>query len=1108
MEDIESSNKELIQRGMDILFPELREFIRKELGKEDWKERVYQAFHNPSELTYLNFEGNYDDFIDSLDMAACIKIITNMWLSTFKYCLPAKCRSLLNEVRDIRNEIAHPTAQNDKNQEDAERDLDTMSRLCIDIAPEAEPQIRSLYRQLRYGNAMGSIKGIPIAATKKDAKPSAVSISFEPQYSSLPSWREVIQPQKDVAEGNYKLAEFAADLGQVSKGQGREEYLDPVEFFNRTYLTEGIKSLLIQALKRFNGQDGNPVIQLKTAFGGGKTHSLLALYHMSRGRFSLQDTPELKNVIDDAGFSSLPHANIAVIVGTALDPSKKNRPTDFPGITINTLWGDIAAQIAQSAGRPDLYEIVREADKKGTAPGSDALKQLFDEAGPCLVLMDELVAYGRNIFGKTNLPGGTYESFLTFLQSLTEAATLSKNSMVVASLPESGKEAGGEEGGRVLEEVEHIFGRMESVWKPVSARESFEVVKRRLFSTYKNTEKIDIICNAYSKMYQDLDTKFPIEAKEAEYKERMRECYPIHPQVFDKLYGEWSTLEKFQRTRGVLRLMASVIHELWMNEDGNPIISMGSFPLVKNVKDELINYLPDSSAWNSIVDNEVYGKQSKPYSIDNNDKRLGLHRAATRLARTIFLGAPAARNQNVKGIKIEEIRLGVCQPNENITIFDDALNKLQNELSYLYSEDDRYWYDTRPTLKKLENDRASQLEETKLNGEIKERLRKFQPSYPFSKLHICPAGSGDIQDTNDGMRLVILRPEDGYSSAEKENCKAITQAKEILNNCEDNKPRKYKNTLVFLASDQSLDTLYDNARHYLAWKGIEADKDKLNLDASQMKNILSLVKNYDQKLKASLGSAYRWLLIPTIPEEGKESQDWEEYHLSDEEDLVSKAASYAKENDLIVEKWAPQLMEEVIRRYFWKDSNVNEVKIGFLWECIGSYLYLPKLADKSVLKDSIFEGINRHLFAISNGFKDGKYLNLQFSCREVYPADYLVEWESAEKQQPSAQEQNAGQSAPNALNSYEEKTDQAQEEEKLKTGFFMNVRLDKTHAVAVKEVKKYLEDIVDNLGDNCNINLIFSVEAQSDEGFSPEAIRTVTENLNALGIDRDKGYFD
>ena len=217
-----------------------------------------------------------------------------------------------------------------------------------------------------------------------------------------------------------------------------------------------------------------------------------------------------------------------------------------------------------------------------------------------------------------------------------------------------------------------------------------------------------------------------------------------------------------------------------------------------------------------------------------------------------------------------------------------------------------------------------------------------------------------------------------------------------------------------------------------------------------MKNISSLVKNYDQRLKYSLGNTYKWLLIPET--RGEKSEDWEECHLSDEEDLVSKAANAAKRNDLIIEKWDPQLMEEVIRKYFWKDSNANEVKIDILWECIGKYLYFPKLAKESVLNDSIREGINRHLFAISNGFEDGKYLNLQFNCKEINPTvDYLVEWNTAKQQQPSVQEQDAEQSDLNSLISPKEETHESQDNVRP-TGFFMNVELDKTRPLRRLEI--------------------------------------------------------
>lgn len=153
---------------------------------------------------------------------------------------------------------------------------------------------------------------------------------------------------------------------------------------------------------------------------------------------------------------------------------------------------------------------------------------------------------------------------------------------------------------------------MESIWKPVAANEGFEVVRRRLFLDCRDTETRDTVCNAFSSMYQDNSTDFPTEAKEVEYRNRMVSCYPIHPEIFDRLYGDWATLERFQRTRGVLRLMAAVIHELWMANDSSAMIMPGSIPLnVPTVRDELVRHLPDT--WNSIIDREVDGKDSIPY---------------------------------------------------------------------------------------------------------------------------------------------------------------------------------------------------------------------------------------------------------------------------------------------------------------------------------------------------------------------------------------------------------------------------------------------------------------------------------------------------------------
>ena len=360
--------------------------------------------------------GDYATLMDSLDIANCLRLFDRKWNDLFKRKLSIDYRTWAKELMGVRNKLAHIGGA-DFSEDDTWRALDTMARLCEAFDDEAAEEIRKMLRQLRYGSAEGSTNVTEVTAPAKTKAAHTVGIMSK-TLSGLPSWRDVIEPHPDVAQGRYKNAEFAADLAQVARGEGAFEYRDPVEFFARTYVTEGMTGLLVQALKRVSGKDGEPVIQLKTAFGGGKTHSMLALYHIMRGRVSADRIPSIKPVLAQAGVSALPKANVAVLVGTALDPTRTKRPINFPGITINTLWGEMAAQLAESAGRPELYDFVKDADKKGVSPGSEALKNLFDACGPCLILMDELVAYARKLYGVSGLPAGrSITSTLSFRRS-------------------------------------------------------------------------------------------------------------------------------------------------------------------------------------------------------------------------------------------------------------------------------------------------------------------------------------------------------------------------------------------------------------------------------------------------------------------------------------------------------------------------------------------------------------------------------------------------------------------------------------------------------------------------------------------------------------------
>ena len=460
-----SNNNELVFKGFRHLLkafaPYICALLKIEYGADWWRVAVMGKLWNEQKRD-LPEDGPEQMLVSSLDIQRCLILFDLHWSEVFRKRLSIDHRTWAKELVGVRNKLAHIGAQ-DFNDSDTWRALDTMSRLCEQIAPEHTEEIRSLLRESRYGSSAGSTT---VTVQTVQAAPSPVKnkgmLTASP--SGLPCWRDVIEPHPDVAQGRYRNAEFAADLAQVSRGEGSFEYRDPVEFFARTYVTEGMSGLLVQALKRVSGKDGEPVIQLKTAFGGGKTHSMLALYHLLRGMVSLDKIPTVRPVLEQAGLASLPKVHAAVLVGTALDPSRSKRPQNLPGVTINTLWGEMAAQLALSTGDPKLYDYVKEADKKGISPGSESLKNLFDACGPCLILMDELVAYAKRIHGVTSLPAGSFDNFITFIQEITEAARASRNSLVVASIPESDIEVGGE------------AGKTGSLWPPTKALRSCAAV--------------------------------------------------------------------------------------------------------------------------------------------------------------------------------------------------------------------------------------------------------------------------------------------------------------------------------------------------------------------------------------------------------------------------------------------------------------------------------------------------------------------------------------------------------------------------------------------------------------------------------------------------------
>ena len=1104
-------NFELVQTGFNILLPLMANYIGQEFKRvygNDCKRQILSAISgHPDDLSGIE---DYQDLINKLDIANCLRLIERKWAEVFRAKLSRDYKSWAGELMGVRNTLSHKGSEDFKPMY-SERALNTMALLCEAFDAEGTEKIRELYRKLRYGSEAGSTAGTMQVSQSPNARKPVSSGVLQKHFfagQNLPSWRDIMQPHPDVAGGRYRNAEFAADLNLVAQGRAAVEYRDPVEFFNRTYMTIGMKGLLSQAIDRLSGKGGEPVIQLKTAFGGGKTHSMLALYHIAHG-IPVEKIPSIKEFMQEIGITSLPQAHVAVIVGTALDPAKRKNPGNLPGNSVSTVWGEIAYQLVTSAGKPELYAKIKESDRKGTSPGSETLKELFNACGPCLILMDEIVAYAKKLYGIQGLPAGTYDNFITFIQEITEAAKASDNSIVIASIPESDIEVGGEAGHKVLDTIEHTFGRMEAIWKPVAANEGFEVVRRRLFSNCNDEAGRDAVCAAFSQMYRDNAAEYPSEAKELEYFERLKACYPIHPEVFDRLYDDWATLERFQRTRGVLRLMAAVIHELWMANDAEPMIMPGSLPLdMPNVKNELTRYLDEN--WNSIVDREVDGKNSLPYQLDKNTERYGKNIAARRVARTIMLGsAPrtvaATPDQTLRGLEKSRIHLGVMQPGESIAVFNDALSALRGNLSYLYSSanDTHFWFDTHPTLRKLAKDRALQFSDTQIDDEIKIRLYKLRKEPPFAGIHIVPNSSQDIPD-DQSARLVILGTKDVHKKG-KENSQALLKVKDILDNRGTN-PRTYRNMLIFLAPDtDELYSLQQEIRNYKAWDSIIVEKDDLNLDAVRMREAEDNLRRSNDEIGLRLQHTYKWLFVPLINlDENMRTIQWEIEDLgSADEAIVSKAARYVQQNEIVIDRWASSVLKIILDSFLWK--NDNHISVKKLWEQLCTYCYLPRLKNKDVLEQAVLKGVRTgEYFALAAGYSGECYVDLRYKkdVSSLYDSDLLVKIDVALKQL----EKEIGIEGPGRETNPHEGNPPTQPvggtgtavPERRNKHFHMVAKLDNVRIN--KNVNDYVQEVIQHLinVDGSTVNVKLVVEATADNGIPSSTVRTVSENCQTL----------
>lgn len=1106
------SNKQRIGIALDEIKPALIAYVEPVLEAESKGPRRAEISQALAEAEVRLVDGK-----PHWDVQALVRMIIKLWGPVFSQPFEKKdrsnIRSFIHELNEIRNRYAHDMPFS---YEDTYRYLDTLSRVADVIgAPAVSQKLRDSAKTVMRVQFQEEARSVTRSKATMEGTPLA----------TLKPWREVVAPHSDVAKGAFLEAEFVADLHAVHTGKASAEYGDAREFFARTFLTDGLKDLLRRSLTRLHGKGGSPVLELKTNFGGGKTHSLLALYHLF-GETPASQLAGMDGILRDVEVNDAPKTRRVVIAGHQLGVNQPRNKED--GTVVRTLWGELAWQLGGAAA----YAKIRTSDESGTNPGAEVLAELMRDAGPCLILIDEWVAYLRETVDADGLAGGSFESNFGFAQSLTEAAKVVPHALVVASLPASQIEMGGPKGVSAFNQLSNLFQRVATPWQSTRTEEGYEIVRRRLFESHMEYPARDAVVKNFYDLYNSSKGSFPSNCSEQEYRRKLEACYPIHPELFDKLDSVWSTLEKFQKTRGVLRFMAAVVSELWQRDDRNLMIMPASVALDSpRIASVIKEVLPNGGSWDGVISADIDGQGAVSHLIDSENSGLGRYSACRRVARSIFIAAAPTSGPN-RGVDDQHLLLACVQPGENAEKFGDALRRLSDRATYLYRDATRSWFALQPSVLRLAQDRMkSFLENDKTDAEIYERLGRWE------KQRVFPGGvqrakiPADIPD--EIATKLILLPPSAPASKNPQNTPALLKAEEILTQAA-NRPRTHRNGLIFLAADESqLDRLRESVAAYLAWKSIDRDKESLELTKHDEKQTEQKVRESEETVERRLGETWSHLLVPSVKEPASAKISWQSVPHPASGDKIHSIQKKLSEKELLHDKFSPFHLKRELERHFWTQS--DHVTTRAVSDAFGTYLYFPRLLDPGLLEDAIRSGFRDgtlvcEYFGYADAFdpESGKYEGL---CTTAKPFSISI-GESVLIKPDIATERQAAYQAEAAAKASNGKSNAASGDGSatapatvpsgngggtgqgttvppaVKTRFFgaVDIPSQKVTSSVQKIVDEVLQHLSSKYGSRVTITL--NIEATNEEGFDESVIRFVSENANTLGFDRGNTGFE
>lgn len=679
----------------------------------------------------------------------------------------------------------------------------------------------------------------------------------------LKPWHGVATPHEDIREGRFAEDTFAANLWAVVRGNAPDVYMDPEEFFRKTYMTKGLAGTLNRVgrvLKR-EGGTGDRILSLQTSFGGGKTHILIALWHLARHSERLSKSAHAGELREALGGEFPPSApRLAVFTNLTCDATQ-GRDTEH-GVHTFTLWGELALQL----GGPDLYEKVRANDENRSVP-QGLFVDILKEASPCLMLLDELADY---CVGAASVGAGTStlaDQTVSFMQQLTEAVQQVPGTAVVATLPASKLEvAQSQEGQEAFVTLEKRFHRLGADSKPVADEEIYDVVRARLFESIAPPDEPDYpakAARAYHEMYADHQNDVPNDAAKRSYQDRLERAYPFHPELIEAFYTRWGSHPDFQRTRSVLRLLGCIVGDLWNRRKTDTRTQHFIQPSHVNWSlDPLQGELSRlwGQAYQSVVAADVCGENANSVAVDDERGSDYQREAITEgLASAVMLGSFGGEGERA-GFSAKDLKLACSRAGVNWNYLDGAILGLDERCFYLHSAQagslgKRYWFGTRPNLNRLFMQYRQEFEEKDFKGEILEDLRSQGTGGMFSeatwKVLVDP--DRDLAEQKS-LCLLIFPPSLSWDDGEEAEM-IREKVMEISRKC-GNQDRKFRNTLLFLAPTKRgasrLRTAYRDRATNLALRDEYGDQ----LDDEQRADLNKRLEKARQDVREKLPAAY------------------------------------------------------------------------------------------------------------------------------------------------------------------------------------------------------------------------------------------------------------